>query len=86
MGSSFKNYNVALFFSHDHSETYKGQLISKGTFGVFKSTTKPTKNFKWYLYIKINKWLFLSNPGQKSSKKPRCFFRRFEDTLISFWD
>ena len=73
MGSSFKNYNVALFFSHDHSETYKGQLISKGTFGVFKSTTKPPNFFKWYVLKLISDYFYLTQ-GKNPQKNLVGFF------------
>ena len=51
----------------------KGEIISKGHFGVFNSSKKQTKNF------------WPSRLGQKS-KFSSSFFGRIEDTKISFWD
>ena len=54
------------------SSLAKGQLISKGNFGVFNSSKKPTWKFK-----------FLPYPTR--AEIFRSFFGRIENTKIFFW-
>ena len=45
-----------------YTQNIKGQLISKGLFGVFKSTKKTNKNF-----VRISALAFKKRSNQKSS-------------------